>query len=95
MRKVYKDYLDAEVEPEEQIQPPSRRKHPIGLSGKDLYSQTMEVDLMLMTANSSKRQWRVNELDEYFSAQAYDLTNASDKDHNLLNDPWAWWLQVG
>jgi hypothetical protein len=95
VRKVYKDYLDAEVEPEEQTQPPSRRKHPIGSSGRDLYSQTMEVDLMLMTANSSKRQRRVNELDEYFAAQAYDLTNASDKDLDLLNDPWAWWLQIG
>jgi hypothetical protein len=42
---------------------------------------------MLMTANSPKRQRRVNKLDEYFAAQADDLTNASDKDLNLINNP--------
>lgn len=70
----------------------TQRTLTIILYGAD--GRTIEVVLMLMTANSSKRQWRVNE-HEYFSAQAYNLTNSSLKDHNLLNDPWAWWLQVG
>jgi hypothetical protein len=83
--KVYRDYLNAEVELDEQTQPLSRCKHPIRSSGRDPCNQVMEVDLMLMTANSSKQQRRVNELDKYLAAQAYDLTNASDKDYDLTN----------
>jgi hypothetical protein len=91
-RATFKAYAEAEVEVEE-LQPPSRRKLPG--SESDLYTQTMSVDLMLLTNAKNKRQKRVSQVDEYFDDLLSDLTNSSDDNLALLDDPWAWWLQVG
>jgi hypothetical protein len=93
-------YTDAEeVEVEEQLtQPPSRRKLPGGDYTDihtDLYTKTMTVDLHLMTNAKRKKQKRVTQLGEYFDDLLTEYTNGSDHQLQLLDDPWAWWLQVG
>ena len=55
----------------------------------------MAVDVHLLTNNTNKRQRRVGQLDEYFEWLVTDLTTGSERDLELLNDPWAWWLQIG
>jgi hypothetical protein len=91
-RATFKAYAEAEVEVEE-LQPSSRRKLPG--SESDLYTQTMSVDLMLLTSAKNKRQKRVSQVDKYFDDLLSDLTNSTNDNLALLNDPWAWWLQVG
>jgi hypothetical protein len=55
----------------------------------------MEVDLQLLQNSKYKRQKRVSELDEYFDSLRDDLTNASDSQLAVLNQPWRWWLDIG
>ena len=56
----------------------------------------MSVDLMLLTgARTFKKAKRVRQLDEYFDDLREDLTNPSTAHHDLLVDPWLWWLQIG
>jgi hypothetical protein len=33
-------------------------------------------------------------MEEYFESLVTDLTTSSDRDLELLSDPWLWWLQV-
>jgi hypothetical protein len=94
---VFKYYTDAEVEIDELTQPPSRRKLPGGdyNNNMDLYTKTMAVDLHLMTNAKRKKQKRVTQLEEYFDDLLTEYTNGSERELQLLDDPWAWWLQVG
>jgi hypothetical protein len=59
-------------------------------SESDLYTQTMSVNLMLLTNAKNKRQKRVSQVDKYFDDLLSDLTNSSDNNLALLHDPWAW-----
>jgi hypothetical protein len=100
IKKVFKQYLEREIEPEElQLLQPLQRKllrsSDNGDSGDDIYKQAMEVDLQLLQNSKNKRQKRVSELDEYFDSLQYDLTNASDSQLAVLNQPWGWWLNIG
>jgi hypothetical protein len=56
-RATFKAYAKTEVEVEK-LQPPSRRKLPGGET--NLYTQTMSVDLMLLTNAKNKRQKQVS-----------------------------------
>jgi hypothetical protein len=97
IRKVFKQYVDDEVDLEEsqssRFEPPSRRKVPGGGTGDDLFILTMAVDLHLLTNAKNKRVKRVSQVDEYFDALLMDCTNASNDDLELLEKPWLWWLQ--
>jgi hypothetical protein len=96
IRQVFKEYCDEEVEPEEQLLPTSRRKIPANSTvSNDLYTQTMSVDLMLLTNAKNKKTKRTSQLDEYFDDLLRDLTHSNEQQLALLDDPWAWWLQVG
>jgi len=99
LEKVYNEYLaaDAELDESQQLQLPplTRRKLPSGSNYDDLYERTMAVDIHLLTNNNKKRQRRVGQLEEYFESLVTDLTTGSEKDLELLNNPWAWWLQIG
>lgn len=75
--------------------PPTRRKVPNSDNYDDLYERTMAVDVHLLTKTKNKRQRRVGQLEEYFESLVIDLTVGSEGDLGLLNNPWAWWLQVG
>lgn len=96
VKKVYNEYLAAELDNEEPELPlPSRRKAP-NSDDDNLYSQTMAVDIHYLTGNKArKRQKRSTQLEEYFDDLRDDLTVASDLQRQLLHDPWLWWLQVG
>jgi hypothetical protein len=91
-RAIFKADAEAEIEVEE-LQPRLRHKLPGGES--DLYTQTMSVDLILLTNAKNKRQKRVSQVDEYFDDLLSDITNSSDDNLALLDNPWAWSLQVG
>lgn len=93
IRRTFKQYIEVSAAPDEALPPPSRRKIPP--NSNDLYAQTMAVDLHLLTNAKSKRQKRTTQLDEYFDDLLTDVTNASDRELALLDDPWAWWLQNG
>jgi hypothetical protein len=96
IRKVFKQYVDLEVEHEtEEPLPPPRRKQPAARDSA-FEDETMSVDLMLLTgARTFKRAKRVSQLDEYFGDIREDLTNTSMAHQKLLADPWLWWLQIG
>jgi hypothetical protein len=101
VRRVFKNYVEDEVEEESQLSqqapPPSRRKLPGNNTGSNLYKRTMEVDLHLLTNAKNKRQKRTNQLDEYFDALYFDLTVAGDKELHLIesDDAWGWWRHYG
>jgi hypothetical protein len=96
IRKVFKQYIDAEVDIDgPPLQPPSRWKLPPNSSSNDLYTQKMNVDLHLLTNSKNKKQKRLSQLDEYFDDLLTEYTNGTDSSLELLDDPWAWWLQVG
>jgi hypothetical protein len=65
---------------------------PPGLN--DLYSQTMAVDLHLLTNAKSKQLKHTTQLHEYFGTLLSDVTNARKRELELLNNPLTWWLQV-
>jgi hypothetical protein len=99
LEKVFKDYLAAEAEADSSqdslLGPPSRRKLPSNGNSSDLYERTMAVDLHLLTNAKNKRQRRAGQVEEYFESLVTDLTTGSDRDLELFDDPWQWWLQVG
>jgi hypothetical protein len=99
LERVFKDYLNAEVEAEDsqlsQLLAPTRRKLPNNAYSDDLFERTMAVDVHLLTNNKNKRQRRVGQLEEYFESLVIDLTTGSERDLELLDEPWAWWLQIG
>lgn len=94
--EVYIEYMLEEIDDDDTaLPPPSRRKAPNN-SSTDLYSQTMEVDLMYLTGSRArKRQKRSTQLEEYFEDLRDDITTASEEQIELLHDPWRWWLEVG
>jgi hypothetical protein len=55
----------------------------------------MAVDPMLFTNTTAKRQKRGGQLEEYIGAQLIDLNNENEREQELLEDPWEWWLQRG
>jgi hypothetical protein len=55
----------------------------------------MAVDVHLLKNNKNKRQGRVGQLEEYFESLVTNLTTGSERDLELLDEPWAWWLQIG
>jgi hypothetical protein len=55
----------------------------------------MQIDLHLLTNHTNKRQRRIGQQEEYFEALVVDYTVGSERDLELLEQPWAWWLQVG
>jgi hypothetical protein len=94
IQQIYKDYLDAKIDNDEHIlPPPSHQKLPANYSS--LYAQTMAVDPMLFTNTTAKRQKRGGQLEEYIGAQLIDLNNENEREQELLEDPWEWWLQRG
>jgi hypothetical protein len=44
---------------------------------------------------SASCQEGAGQVEEYFESLVTDLTTGSERDRELLNDPWQWWLQVG
>jgi hypothetical protein len=55
----------------------------------------MAVDLHHLINTKNKRQRRVGQVEEYFESLVTDLITAIDRDLELLDGPWQWWLQVG
>jgi hypothetical protein len=99
LEKVFKDYLAAEAEADSSqdslLEPPSWRKLSSNGNSSNLYDRTMAVDLHHLINTKNKRQRRVVQVEEYFESLVTDLTTGSDRDLELLDDPWQWWLQVG
>jgi hypothetical protein len=100
IRRTFKAYVDDVEEESQQSQqplPPLRRKLPSTNTSTNLYERTTEVDLYLLTNAKNKRQKRVNQLDEYFDALYFDITNASEDELQLIleDNPWAWWNEYG
>jgi hypothetical protein len=99
LEKVFKEYLTAKAEADDSqdslLKPLSRRKLLSNGNSSDLYERTIAVDLHLLTNAKNKRQRRAGQMEEYFESLVTDLTTGSDRDLELLSDPWLWWLQVG
>jgi hypothetical protein len=55
----------------------------------------MNIDLHLLTNSKNKKQKRLSQVDEYSDDLLTEYTNGTDSSLELLDDPWAWWLQVG
>jgi hypothetical protein len=48
----------------------------------------MAVDLHLLTNTKNKRQRQAGQVEEYFESLMTDLTTSSERDRELLDDPW-------
>jgi hypothetical protein len=95
IESVYKEYLNAEVESEEFEVQPLRHKVPAQYSSSKPNATTMCVNKIYLTgSHASKRQKKSNQLKEYFNDLIEDL-NKSEDYLDMMDDPWAWWLQVG
>ncbi|KAF1940099.1 hypothetical protein EJ02DRAFT_467662 [Clathrospora elynae] len=55
----------------------------------------MAVDLHLLTNSKNKRLKQSSQLEKYFDDLLHKYTNGSEKDIALIDNLWAWWLQVG
>jgi hypothetical protein len=99
LEKVFKEYLAAKAEVDDSqdtlLEPLSWRKLPSNSNSSDLYERTMAVDLHLLTNAKNKCQRRAAQVEEYFELLVTDLTTGSERDCELLDDSWQWWLQVG
>jgi hypothetical protein len=94
LNRVFKQYVAAEADDDEESPKPTRRKLPSNHS--KLYSQTMAVDFMYLTGSRNyKRAKRTSQLKGYFDDLREDLLNANESSLALLNDLWGWCLNVG
>jgi len=104
MKTVFQRYVDeaaaAEAldEPEQEPESPSRRKTPSGEYHDALYDEVCEVDTSLMTGNhkAHKKQRLTSELQKYYDSVGEDIKKAKATPGSvMLQDPLAWWLEVG
>jgi len=94
MEIVFQRYVDAEeIDEEEQLAEPTRRKAPGGL-----YDRTLTVDTSLLTGvRSYKRARKATELAQYYDAIGPDIEDAEQvgEESLLYGDPLTWWQKVG
>lgn len=93
MKMAFETYIEVENDDSDDDRMPiTRRKVPINNIHEDRFTQTMSVDLTLLTGDKGyKRAKTANELDLYYAATRVDLLG----DNPLLDEPVEWWLQRG
>lgn len=94
--KVFRQYVDLEVEPDVDAPPPQLLRHKTPAGSSYSFDDTMSVDLMLLTgARSHKKQKRVSQLEEYYNDLRDDMQTPNQAQRSQLDEPWQWWLTTG